>query len=118
MIKLSRRCYKACNQKLYLKPTCTQKITSKSNLHTTTKNQSSLQDLFEAQEKSYFTPLTEIPIETHTSVMPNEVLNAFTDNNKLIIDATFGSGGHSEKLLSKYKNIKILGLDLDPASID
>lgn len=118
-MKLSRRCYKISRNQLHRGPVIFQcSHLPKKQFHTSLQNPDSLQELFQAQEKSYFTPLTEIAVETHTSVMPNEVLNAFSESNKFIIDATFGSGGHSEKLLSKYKNLRILGLDLDPESVN
>jgi len=119
MMKLSRRCYNISRNQLHRGPVIFQcSNLPKKQFHTSLQNPDSLQELFQAQEKSYFTPLTEIAVETHTSVMPNEVLNAFSESNKFIIDATFGSGGHSEKLLSKYKNLRILGLDLDPESVN
>ena len=56
----------------------------------------------------------------HTSVMSNEIVNSI-DNCPLIssqeffgIDATLGGGGHSKKLLEKYPNLSIIGLDQDP----
>lgn len=34
-------------------------------------------------------------------------------SKKLILDATFGGGGHSKEILEKYPNIKIIALDQD-----
>ncbi|MCK9286537.1 MAG: 16S rRNA (cytosine(1402)-N(4))-methyltransferase RsmH [Sphaerochaetaceae bacterium] len=51
----------------------------------------------------------------HTSVMLNEVLTHLVpcSPDALMIDCTLGEGGHSEAFLSKYPELKIIGLDRD-----
>ena len=36
----------------------------------------------------------------------------------VVIDATFGSGGHSSEILNVYSNFNIIGIDRDLDSID
>lgn len=56
----------------------------------------------------------------HTSVLLNECLSYLSPDGEkygdspLMIDSTLGEGGHSEAFLSKYKNLKIIGIDADP----
>ena len=56
----------------------------------------------------------------HTSVLLNECLSYLSPENEnygdspLMIDSTLGEGGHSEAFLSKYKNLRIIGIDADP----
>lgn len=53
---------------------------------------------------------------SHYSVLKNEVLNFFEKretNNKYIVDATLGGGGHSEAILEKFPDVKIIGIDKD-----
>lgn len=51
----------------------------------------------------------------HTPVMPDEVLKYLKpNNNEVIIDMTFGSGGHSRKILTTDPSVKILAVDRDP----
>ncbi|MEM6474172.1 MAG: 16S rRNA (cytosine(1402)-N(4))-methyltransferase RsmH [Planctomycetota bacterium] len=53
----------------------------------------------------------------HVSVMPAEVIEWVTEHNpKVIVDGTYGAGGHSRKLLEVLPADAILiGLDRDPA---
>jgi 16S rRNA (cytosine1402-N4)-methyltransferase len=52
----------------------------------------------------------------HVSVMPQEVLAALDVQNKeVVVDATYGQGGHSA-LLKKAAKIKLVALDADPAA--
>ena len=58
----------------------------------------------------------------HTSVLLNEVLSAFDSNiihkkDAILIDCTFGYGGHSLALMQKYPNLKIIGIDQDKSAI-
>ena len=56
----------------------------------------------------------------HTSVLLNECLSYLSPENEnygdspLMIDSTLGEGGHSEAFLTKYKNLRIIGIDADP----
>lgn len=55
----------------------------------------------------------------HTPVLLNECLDFLSplgesfEKDALMIDSTLGEGGHSFNFLSKYKNLKIIGLDAD-----
>ena len=55
----------------------------------------------------------------HTPVLLNECLDYLSpvgesfEKNALMIDSTLGEGGHSFNFLSKYENLKIIGLDAD-----
>ncbi|MEM5948682.1 16S rRNA (cytosine(1402)-N(4))-methyltransferase RsmH [Spirochaetia bacterium 38H-sp] len=52
----------------------------------------------------------------HIPVMRTEVLSLLIGQNNssgLVIDATLGAGGHSEALLEKYPDIRIVGIDAD-----
>ncbi len=48
----------------------------------------------------------------HYPVMLNEVINYLSDQ-KNIIDCTFGGGGYSKKILEKFPNSKVTGIDRD-----
>ena len=37
-------------------------------------------------------------------------------NNSLVLDGTFGGGGHSFEILSKYPNVKVIALDQDKSA--
>lgn len=55
----------------------------------------------------------------HLPVMVNEVLEYLQPNKgQLLLDMTFGAGGHSEKLLQSCSDIKLLALDRDPVAYD
>ena len=49
----------------------------------------------------------------HTSVLPEEILDFAPKNTQTILDCTLGSGGHSRKLLEKFPNAKLFGIDRD-----
>lgn len=56
---------------------------------------------------------------SHVPVMANEILELMRpEDGKVFIDMTFGAGGHSRKLLSTDKSIKIVAVDRDPAAIE
>lgn len=53
----------------------------------------------------------------HIPVMSNEVLEGLLPaENHIILDMTFGAGGHSMEILKSAPNIKILALDRDPTA--
>ncbi len=66
------------------------------------------------------TDLSDSSFFNHKSVMTDEIIASLEhypliQNNQLKgIDATLGGGGHSYKLLRKYSDLKIIGLDQDP----
>ena len=66
------------------------------------------------------TDLSDSSFFNHQSVMTDEIMASIEyypliHNNRLKgIDATLGGGGHSYRLLSKYSDLNIIGLDQDP----
>ena len=57
--------------------------------------------------------------EYHVPVLLAECLEALNlQDGKIYIDATFGGGGHSTKILESGKDIKLFGVDQDPDSIE
>ena len=56
----------------------------------------------------------------HTSVLSQEVI-AFLQPNRAdgtLVDATIGLGGHAEGLLERYPQVRLLGIDRDPAALE
>lgn len=53
----------------------------------------------------------------HCPVMKDEVLQFLVPNraDAIMVDCTLGEGGHSELFLSKYPDLKVIGLDRDDA---
>ena len=49
----------------------------------------------------------------HTSVLTEKILDLAPKNTQTILDCTLGSGGHSRKLLRKFPNAKLFGIDRD-----
>src|SRR5680860_998031 len=51
----------------------------------------------------------------HKTVLLNETIDGLNldGKNLIVLDATFGGGGHSKLLCEKYKGIKIIALDQD-----
>ena len=50
----------------------------------------------------------------HKTVLLNETIEGLDLQNKsIVLDATFGGGGHSKAILEKYPNVKIIALDQD-----
>ncbi len=51
----------------------------------------------------------------HYSVMQDEVLSFLNpgDKDALLVDCTLGEGGHSNLLLGRYPNLRVIGLDRD-----
>jgi 16S rRNA (cytosine1402-N4)-methyltransferase len=56
----------------------------------------------------------------HEAVMAEEVIELFrTLQEGLLVDATFGGGGHTRRLLEVLgSNVRILGFDRDPAAVE
>ncbi len=50
----------------------------------------------------------------HQTVLLNETINGLNLKDKsLVVDATFGGGGHSLEICKRYKQVKIIALDQD-----
>jgi len=50
----------------------------------------------------------------HQTVLLNETIEGLNlQNNSLVLDCTFGGGGHSLEVLSKHPNAKVIALDQD-----
>lgn len=56
----------------------------------------------------------------HYSVMQNEILENLVPDRKnaLMVDCTLGEGGHSNLFLSKYPDLRVIGLDRDSTIIE
>lgn len=56
----------------------------------------------------------------HIPVMPEEVVALFAPLEEgLIVDATYGGGGHSSALLDRLnEKVRVLGVDRDPEAVD
>lgn len=55
----------------------------------------------------------------HIPVLSKEVLeNLISEKISLFIDATVGGGGHAYSILEHHSKIKLIGLDVDEASLD
>jgi 16S rRNA (cytosine1402-N4)-methyltransferase len=55
----------------------------------------------------------------HKPVLLNETVNLFKDiKDGYFIDCTLGFGGHSEAMLEKYPNIKLIGIDQDKDAME
>lgn len=54
----------------------------------------------------------------HISVLPEEVLlNLVSVEDGLFVDATLGGGGHTCRILERYKHLRIIGIDADDAAL-
>ena len=58
----------------------------------------------------------------HQSVMLERCITLLTPSinrsaNPIVVDATLGLGGHSEALLERFPNLRIVGLDRDTEAI-
>lgn len=54
----------------------------------------------------------------HRPVMKREIVESFRDVPAgVVLDATLGSGGHSEAILDSRHDLRILGIDRDPAAL-
>lgn len=57
-----------------------------------------------------------MPSSTHKAVLLQEVIEGLDlARGKVLIDATFGGGGHSREALTRSPGLKVVGLDRDPA---
>ena len=57
--------------------------------------------------------------EYHVPVLLTECLEALDlQDGKIYVDATFGGGGHSSKILESGKDIQLFGFDQDPDSVE
>jgi receptor-type tyrosine-protein phosphatase gamma len=55
----------------------------------------------------------------HTPVLVHQVADFLQpENSNIILDATFGAGGHTKELLKRSKSVRILCLDRDPVAFD
>lgn len=55
----------------------------------------------------------------HQPVMLKEVLdNLYSKPGDVILDMTFGAGGHSEAILQRFETCKLIALDRDPIAYD
>ncbi len=55
----------------------------------------------------------------HKTVLLNETIKGLNISAKsVVIDSTFGGGGHSKEILEKYPEIKIIALDEDKSVWD
>ena len=53
----------------------------------------------------------------HRTVLLNETIEGLNLHDKsLVLDGTFGGGGHSFEILSKYPNVKVIALDQDKSA--
>jgi 16S rRNA (cytosine1402-N4)-methyltransferase len=59
---------------------------------------------------------------THVPVMSEQVLQMATPPltvpNPVLVDCTLGLAGHSEKLLSAFANLKVIGFDQDQSALE
>ena len=55
---------------------------------------------------------------SHLPVMVDEIVECFASVPEgVIVDATFGLGGHAVAILNAYPKLQILGLDQDASAI-
>lgn len=57
----------------------------------------------------------------HKPIMYQEILNIFSEkagSKNTFLDATFGRGGHTKKILDAFPNIQVTALDQDPDAIE
>ncbi|HNW71693.1 MAG TPA: 16S rRNA (cytosine(1402)-N(4))-methyltransferase RsmH [Candidatus Paceibacterota bacterium] len=53
----------------------------------------------------------------HKTVLLNETIEGLNLKDKaIVIDGTFGGGGHSKEICNRYKNIKIIAIDEDQSA--
>lgn len=55
----------------------------------------------------------------HQPVMVKEVLdNLYLKRGDIVVDMTFGAGGHSEAILEHFESCRVIALDRDPVAFD
>src|SRR3989344_1409231 len=55
-----------------------------------------------------------MPNRMHRTVLLQETIDGLDlKNNSLVLDATFGGGGHSKEILLRYPNAKVIAMDQD-----
>lgn len=55
----------------------------------------------------------------HTSVLLNETIDGLNlKKGSIVLDGTFGGGGHSIEICKRYKDVKIIALDQDKSAWD
>jgi 16S rRNA (cytosine1402-N4)-methyltransferase len=55
----------------------------------------------------------------HKSVLLHEMVEGLDiQDGDVIVDCTLNTGGHSEHVLSNYKNVKVIGIDADTGAIN
>jgi 16S rRNA (cytosine1402-N4)-methyltransferase len=55
---------------------------------------------------------------THTPVLLDEVVeNLIQPDYRLVVDTTIGGGGHTYTILSKYLNLRAVGMDVDEVAL-
>src|SRR4051794_38735492 len=62
-------------------------------------------------------------MNVHVPVLKNEILSILSGHLNVLsqahfVDCTFGGGGHTEAILEKYNNVKVLGCDQDSTAIE
>ena len=53
-------------------------------------------------------------MDGHIPVLKESILKTFRNTDGLLLDGTFGGGGHTQALLEQNPSLKIVGLDIDP----
>lgn len=55
---------------------------------------------------------------THAPVLVDEVVKNLVDEDDLLfVDATIGGGGHGYKVLERYRNLRLVGIDADEEAL-
>jgi 16S rRNA (cytosine1402-N4)-methyltransferase len=56
---------------------------------------------------------------THTPVLLDEVAGSLIQPDyRLMVDTTIGGGGHTYRILSKYPNLRAVGMDIDEVALE
>ena len=55
----------------------------------------------------------------HRTVLLNEAIEGLNLNDKsIVVDVTFGGGGHSLEICKRHKGVKIIALDQDQGALE